>query len=99
MGTLRSPIPLPMHSASVNISANMDSASLDSRFQIAVAAIDAGDIATLERVIAETPALVRDRLDEPGFWLRDVVGTALDGFFHEPYLLWFVAEDPVRHGR
>jgi hypothetical protein len=88
-----------MRSACVNISANMDSASLDSRFQDAVAAIDAGDIATLERLIAETSALVRDRLEEPGSWLRDAVGSALDGFFHAPYLLWFVAEDPVRNGR
>jgi len=31
--------------------------------------------------------------------LRDKVGGALDGFFGRPYLLWFVAEDPVRNGR
>jgi peptide-methionine (S)-S-oxide reductase len=31
--------------------------------------------------------------------LRDKVGSALDGFFQRPYLLWFVAEDPVRNGR
>jgi hypothetical protein len=28
-----------------------------------------------------------------------VVGKALDGFFERPYLLWFVAEDPVRNGK
>ena len=33
----------------------------------------------------------------PGAWLRDKVGGALDGFFKRPYLLWFVAEDPVRN--
>jgi hypothetical protein len=42
---------------------------------------------------------VRERLEAPGAWLRDVVGKAVDGFFQRPYLLWFVAEDPVRNGR
>ena len=42
---------------------------------------------------------MRERLESPGSWLRDVVGRALDGFFRRPYLLWFVAEDPVRNGR
>jgi peptide-methionine (S)-S-oxide reductase len=42
---------------------------------------------------------VRDRLESPGAWLRDKVGGALDGFFRQPYLLWFVAEDPVRNGK
>jgi hypothetical protein len=72
---------------------------LDQQFREAVSAIDNGDVATLERLIAETPALVHDRLDEPGVWLREVVGNALDGFFQRPFLLWFVAEDPVRRGR
>ena len=27
------------------------------------------------------------------------MGDAADGFFSRPYLLWFVAEDPVRNGR
>ena len=71
---------------------------LDGLFQQAVSAIDAGDVATLERLLAAHPRLVRDRLDSPGAWLRDKVGNALDGFFKHPYLLWFVAEDPVRNG-
>jgi ankyrin repeat protein len=75
-----------------------DSASLDAHFRDAVAAIDAGDVATLERLVAANPALVLERLASPGAWLRDVVGGALDGFFQRPYLLWFVAEDPVRNG-
>ncbi|HSE26927.1 MAG TPA: hypothetical protein VLA95_01760, partial [Gemmatimonadales bacterium] len=41
---------------------------------------------------------MRERLDAPGAWLRDLVGSALDGFFARPWLLWFVAEDPVRTG-
>jgi peptide-methionine (S)-S-oxide reductase len=72
--------------------------ALDSAFRDAVAAIDAGDVASLERLLAATPALVRERLTRPGAWLRDKVGRALDGFFRGPYLLWFVAEDPVRNG-
>lgn len=77
----------------------MDATLLDDRFREAVSAIDSGDVETLERLVAENPALVRKRLDAPGAWLRDVVGKALDGFFRSPYLLWFVAEDPVRKGR
>ena len=73
--------------------------SLDSLFREAVAAIDAGDLAALERLLTAHPELVRERLAAPGAWLRDQVGDALDGFFREPYLLWFVAEDPVRTGR
>jgi len=72
---------------------------LDSLFHEAVTAIDAGDVVTLERLLAAHPRLVRDRLGSPGTWLRDQVGGALDGFFQQPYLLWFVAEDPVRQGR
>ena len=77
----------------------MDSNLFDARFREAVSAIDNGDVAAVERLVAANPALVRDRLESPGAWLRDVVGKALDGFFRRPYLLWFVAEDPVRNGR
>lgn len=76
-----------------------ESAFLDASFREAVSAIDAGDVDTLERLVAAHPALVRDRLESPGAWLRDQVGGALDGFFRRPYLLWFVAEDPVRSGK
>jgi len=75
-----------------------ESALLDAAFREAVSAMDSGDIATLERLIAANPALARERLESPGAWLRDTVGKALDGFFRRPYLLWFVAEDPVRNG-
>lgn len=73
--------------------------SLDSLFRAAVSAIDAGDVAELERLLTAHSALVRDRLKSPGAWLRDKVGRALRGFFKQPYLLWFVAEDPVRNGK
>jgi hypothetical protein len=71
---------------------------LDDLFCSAVAAMDAGAVAEVDRLTAAHPALVRDRLEAPGAWLRDKVGSALDGFFERPYLLWFVAEDPVRNG-
>ena len=72
---------------------------LDSLFREAVSAIDAGDVAELERLLTAHPELARERLQSPGRWLRDKVGGALDGFFQRPYLLWFVAEDPVRNGK
>lgn len=72
---------------------------MDAQFREAVSAIDAGDLDRLQRLVTATRALVCERLDAPGAWLRDTVGTALDGFFQRPYLLWFVAEDPVRTGR
>jgi len=75
-----------------------DSEVLDTLFREAVSAIDAGDTAELERLLAAHPRLVRDRLEAPGAWLREQIGAALEGFFAKPYLLWFVAEDPVRRG-
>ena len=67
-------------------------------FREAVAAIDAGDVAALERLLAEHPRLATERLRMPWPELEQQVGGALGGFFKEPYLLWFVAEDPVRNG-
>lgn len=72
---------------------------LDSLFHDAVAAIDDGDVGELKAILAAHPQLVRERLDSPGPWLSDKVGKALGGFFKRPYLLWFVAEDPVRNGK
>lgn len=56
-------------------------------FRLAVSAIDAGDSNGLDRLLADNPELVRERAD------------CGEGYFHRPYLLWFVAENPVRCGR
>jgi hypothetical protein len=53
-------------------------------FRDAVAAIDAGDLASLERLLAEHPELLRERADYG------------EGYFRRPYLLWFVAGNPRR---
>src|SRR6516225_3036995 len=72
--------------------------SIDQLFQEAVALIGAGDVPALERLLTDHPELARKRLAAPGPWLRDKIGGALDGFFKNPYLLWFVAEDAPIHG-
>jgi hypothetical protein len=77
----------------------MTCANLDDLFREAVTAIDAGDVAALDRLLQHHPELVRDRLTEPGEWVRSQIGPALDGFFKDPYLLWFVTEDAVRTGQ
>src|SRR5262245_33206533 len=75
-----------------------DAEAFDSLFRQALSAMDAGDVATLGRLLTAHPRLARDRLTAPGSWLRDKVGGALDGFFKDPYLLWFVSEDAPVHG-
>ncbi len=75
--------------------------NLDAQFQQAVTAIDSGDENALKKILATHPHLLHSRLDSPGAWLRDKVGRAVEpnGFFARPYLLWFVAEDPVRNNK
>ncbi len=75
-----------------------DVASLDTLFREGINAIDTGDLDALTRLLDEHPTLARARLESPAPWLRAQVGAALDDFFARPYLLWFVAEDPVRAG-
>jgi len=58
----------------------------DPLFQDAVSALDAGDVSTLESLLSLHPELVRDRIE------------AGEGYFRRPYLLWFVAENPIRNG-
>lgn len=71
----------------------------DARFQVAVTAFDAGDEAALKRVLAEHAGLGAERLEVAGAWLRTQVGDALEGYFRRPFLLCFVAGNPVRHER
>ena len=60
--------------------------SQTSAFREAIAAIDRGDLETLRRLLGEDPALVQERLDD-----------TTDAYFAHPYLLWFVAGNPVRN--
>ncbi|MCR8561393.1 ankyrin repeat domain-containing protein [Mucilaginibacter sp. BJC16-A38] len=57
----------------------------DPQFLQAVEAIDAGDINELETIITKYPRLVKERLQ-----------TTEPGYFKDPYLLWFVADNPIR---
>jgi hypothetical protein len=66
-------------------------------FRQAVDAIDAGDADRLQKILNAHPQLASERLCSPGSWLRDQIGGALDSFFPDPYLLWFVSEDAVRN--
>ena len=77
----------------------MTPAEIDRLFREAVAAIDAGDVDTLEHLLRQDPELVCERLTDPGDWVRSQIGQALNGFFKDPYLLWFVTEDAVRTGQ
>ncbi|HEX6084948.1 MAG TPA: ankyrin repeat domain-containing protein [Thermoanaerobaculia bacterium] len=61
---------------------------MDALFTQAVSLLDAGDVDALARLIDENPRLVRERTDFEGH-----------AYFHRPYLLWFVAENPVRNDR
>jgi hypothetical protein len=58
----------------------------DPLFAQAVAAIDKGDVAALDALITANPALVSARLEN-----------GETGYFANPYLLWFVAENPIRN--
>ena len=80
-----------------SIAADMNNAELDSLFRAAVSHIDAGQLSELQSLLATNPSLTVARLESPGSWLRDLVDGALKGYFQDPYLLWFVAENPIRH--
>jgi len=60
----------------------------DALFWAAVTALDAGDTGALKQLLAENPALAGKRLDQPD-----------EGYFKQPYLLWFVADNPIRRGK
>lgn len=61
----------------------------DIPFRDAIAAIDAGDVPRLKQLLAEHPRLVTDRLKSDSTLTR--------GYFANPALLWFVAENPIRN--
>lgn len=74
-----------------------DRENKDELFRLAVQAVDAGDMAVLEKLLQQYPWLACEPLDTPAEWLRAQIGDTLDGFFKHPYLLWFVTEDPIRN--
>ena len=60
----------------------------DPFFRQAVEAIDSGNLRLLEQTIEAHPSLVAEPLEH------------LSGdYFNEPYLLWFVADNPIRNGK
>lgn len=60
----------------------------DALFLEAVKAVDAGDIIKLENLVTANPRLIQYRLDYPE-----------GAYFKDPYLLWFVADNPIRNGK
>lgn len=74
-----------------------DQDNFDALFQQAVSAVDAGNESGLKQLLDAHPELVTQRLYQPGEWLTNVIGNALNSFFQYPYLLWFVSEDAVRN--
>jgi len=57
-------------------------------FLEAVEAIDAGDIDKLHDLVTRHPQIIKNRLDYPE-----------GAYFKDPYLLWFVADNPIRRGK
>jgi len=63
----------------------------DPVFRAAVDAIDSGDLETLTRLLDHNPGLASARAEEDGEYAG--------AYFTSPYLLEFVAENPVRCGK
>lgn len=57
----------------------------DPAFRQAIEAIDTGDIITLQNLLETNPELVTTRVDIP-----------TEGYFARPFLLWFIADNPIR---
>jgi ankyrin repeat protein len=68
------------------------SAIADPSFRAAVAAIHAGDIAKLAKLLDTEPRLLRERIVEPELYHR----VARHDYFLDPKLFWFVANNPTR---
>ncbi|RPD42281.1 ankyrin repeat domain-containing protein [Chitinophaga barathri] len=62
------------------------SAITDAIFQKAVDAVSSGDLGELQHLLAWHPHLASYRHHTPD-----------DGYFKQPYLLWFIADNPVEH--
>ena len=60
----------------------------DPLFRAAVTALDEGETATLKQLLQDNSRLAGVRLDKP-----------TEGYFKHPYLLWFIADNPIRRGR
>jgi peptide-methionine (S)-S-oxide reductase len=63
----------------------------DPSFRVAVAAIHAGDLTALERLLDAEPRLLRERILEPGCYRE----SGRQQYFLDPKLIWFVAGNPV----
>jgi peptide-methionine (S)-S-oxide reductase len=61
----------------------------DPAFQQAVQAIDDGDVTALQQLLQSQPSLVTRRLQTPDD----------QGYFKDPCLLWFIADNPIRHDK
>jgi hypothetical protein len=57
----------------------------DNVFLQAVEAVDSGNIDALKQIITDNPYLTKNRYVN-----------AEEGYFKDPYLLWFVADNPIR---
>lgn len=58
-------------------------------FREAVESIDSGNIYLLQQLLEANPELVTKRLDTPNE----------EGYFKNPYLLWFIANNPIRYDK
>ncbi len=61
----------------------------DMVFREAVEAIDCGNIAILQHLLETNPELATKRLETTGE----------EGYFKNPYLLWLMADNPIRQGK
>ena len=65
----------------------MDNSDItDPIFRQAVEAIDSGNVSLLKDLLLKYPQLICKRLDVP-----------TEGYFKHPYLLWFIADNPIRN--
>ena len=69
-----------------------ESAIADPSFRAAVAAIHAGDVAALARLLDAQPRLLRERIMGPDVYRR----VRRRAYFTDPKLFWFVANNPAR---